>query len=420
MRLRLTWLALALAAPVTAQAQERLGIEDAVRLALERSAEVRSAEADVGAARIRRDDAGRLLAANPELEGAWGARRDGGGSQPEYGAAIAQPVEVGGQRGLRIEGARSALAAAEASLRARRAAIAAEARLRFGAALAAAERTAIESDGVRISEAALAGEDERRRAGAGTLLELNAARVELGRARRSLAEAIAEETAARAALLAAIGGDAASPLELEGSLDALGAPATAPPPPVTALLAHARAARADLAAARASAIEARAAERLAGRGAIPTPSLGASWSREEGATIVQGVVRVPLPLFDRNRPARADAAARATRDDAAVLALERELTQEVVAAHAALVAAGAVLDAAGGEALTAAAENLELATEGHRAGRVRWTELIAARREALEAQRAHVDARAGLHAARVRLAAVLGEEDAASAAVRGR
>jgi outer membrane protein, heavy metal efflux system len=227
MRLRLAWLALALAAPVTAQ--ERLGIEDAVRLALARGAEVRSAEADVGAARIRRDDAGRLLAANPELEGAWGARRDAGHSEDEYGAAIAQPVEIGGQRGLRIESARGRLAAAEASLRARRAAIAAETRIRFGAALAAAERVALEAGGVRIAEAALSAEQDRRSAGAGTLLELNSARVELGRAGRAHAAAVADEASALAALGAAIGADPASELELAGTLDLLAREGGAPP-----------------------------------------------------------------------------------------------------------------------------------------------------------------------------------------------
>jgi outer membrane protein, heavy metal efflux system len=418
MRLRLAWLALALAAPVTAQ--ERLGIEDAVRLALARGAEVRSAEADVGAARIRRDDAGRLLAANPELEGAWGARRDAGHSEDEYGAAIAQPVEIGGQRGLRIESARGRLAAAEASLRARRAAIAAETRIRFGAALAAAERVALEAGGVRIAEAALSAEQDRRSAGAGTLLELNSARVELGRAGRAHAAAVADEASALAALGAAIGADPASELELAGTLDLLAREGGAPPEPVEALLVRARAARADLAAARASAGEARSAERLAGREAIPTPSVGVSWAREEGATIVQGVVQIPLPLFDRSRTARAEASARATRDDAAVVALEREIAREVVAARAALVGAQAVLDAAGGVSLAAAGENLELAIEGHRAGRVRWSELLVARRDALDARRAHVDAREALHAAGVRLAAALGDGAPAPEAARSR
>ncbi|MGE5047838.1 MAG: TolC family protein, partial [Deltaproteobacteria bacterium] len=92
------------------------------------------ARTELDAARARRDIASRLLPANPSLEVGAGHRTiEGGATDIDRSIELSQQIEIGGQRGARID-------AAEADLRAARAAAEAAERLVIGDVLAAAAR----------------------------------------------------------------------------------------------------------------------------------------------------------------------------------------------------------------------------------------------------------------------------------------
>src|SRR5438093_10022878 len=78
-----------------------LQLEEALARARAASPLVRAAAADVAAARGRLTQA-RLLPTNPVLSGELARHTEPGAAQIDRGVALAQAIEVGGQRGLRI------------------------------------------------------------------------------------------------------------------------------------------------------------------------------------------------------------------------------------------------------------------------------------------------------------------------------
>ncbi|MCM2334183.1 MAG: TolC family protein, partial [Anaeromyxobacteraceae bacterium] len=122
---------LALLASSTASAAgaaEPLTLPAATARALARSPEVRSAAAEVRAARARLEEASRVLASNPELSLGGGPRDGGPGRTTDLELALSQRIEVGGQRSARVASARAGLGAAEARLSSARARLAADVR----------------------------------------------------------------------------------------------------------------------------------------------------------------------------------------------------------------------------------------------------------------------------------------------------
>src|SRR5262245_27462862 len=117
-----------LAVPATAAP---LDLEEALARARAANPALRAAAAQVEAARGRRTQAG-LLVANPVLSGEL-ARHTGPGedAQLDRGVALAQEIEVGGQRGLRVTVATHEIVRAEQMLADRDRTVTAEVRRAF-------------------------------------------------------------------------------------------------------------------------------------------------------------------------------------------------------------------------------------------------------------------------------------------------
>jgi cobalt-zinc-cadmium efflux system outer membrane protein len=317
---------------------------------------------------------------------------------------VSQELEVFGQRGLRREGATRALAAAEARLEMRRVEVAAEVRETFFRALAAEEQAKLAAEAFSVAEDAVAAAEARVGSGAAARMEVNAARIALGRAARERAEAERRRSSARGALVVLLGVEAGTSFELRGEL------APAPRAVVSAeeVLSAALARRPDLVAARQDVEAARAEARLAGRDALPDPRVGVSYAEEEDARIVRGGVAVDLPVFQRNQEARGVARARLRQAERAVEALERTIRAEVTLAVERERTAASAAEAFGGATMASVSENLQLVTEAYRAGKVNLFELLVIRREALEAMTAYLGALEELAAARAELKRVAG------------
>lgn len=111
-------------------------------------------------------------------------------------------------------------------------------------------------------------------------------------------------------------------------------------PPLEALIARAESGRGELIALRHEIDSARLALRAAGRRAIPEPEViaGTKSSTALGGDVGSVLsIQAVIPLFDRGRPERALAAARASRAEAQLDALRLRVRAEVAALRAAVM-----------------------------------------------------------------------------------
>jgi cobalt-zinc-cadmium efflux system outer membrane protein len=383
-----------------ARAGEPLTLGGAVERALARSAEVNAAAAEVRAAEGRLEGASALLAANPELSGAAGSRRGPAERSAEWEVALSQRLEIGGQRGARVAAARAALAAAEARLGAARARVAAEVREALGRAAAARLRADVAAEARRLAEQAASAAERRFQAGDVARIEVNGARVERGRAARAAIQADEERRAALADLELALGAEPGASPEVAFTLEREGSGAEPDP---DELVRAALATRLDLAAARLDVAAAEAEARLAARSAVPSPALGVSVAREEGADVVLGTLSIELPVFARNRAERAGASARLDAARGALASLERRAAGEVRLALERVRAARRMLDTLDPATVAALAEDVALVTKAYEAGQIELVRQQLLRREALEARRERIDALEALDRAEARL-----------------
>ncbi|MCY1024042.1 TolC family protein [Pyxidicoccus sp. MSG2] len=358
-------------------------------LALEHSPRLLPARAEAAAARARLEGASLLFQQNPEVSAAVGPRQRPGNTSVDVGLGVSQRLEVFGQRGARKDAARAELSSSEARLEALKVDLAAEAREAFAQAVAAEQEVRLAEEGRTLADQAFRAAQERQAAGAASRIEANTARVEQGRAARESALALQRRSVAYAQLRLLLGLESSEALALEGGVMA---PPSAQAPPLETLLERALAHRAEVKAARAEVDAARAEGKLAAREALPSPRLGASYSREEDANIIQGTLSLELPVFNRNPAARGVSAARLTQAEGTLRAVEQLVRSEVTLALERYQGASAAAAVYSEDVLAALQENLELVNEAYRAGKVDFLELLVIRRESLDARRGYIDA----------------------------
>jgi cobalt-zinc-cadmium efflux system outer membrane protein len=387
-----------------AAAPRPLSQQEAVALALERNADLQTLAAEVSAAQARLSGASPILATNPEVSVAAGPRHFESRTSTDATVEVAQRIEIAGQRGLRMQAAEAGIGAAEARLQARKAEVAADARAAFVRVLAADEQLALASAAVDLARSGLAAAEERKRVGAASQIEINTARVEVGRAFREQLAAIRRKASAGAELRLLLALPSEDDVRPQGTLSQ---------PPLregvdVSSLEQQRESRADLRAARQDLTAARSERSLAGREVVPSPKVGVSLQREEGANIVQGTIGIDLPLFNRNQTARGTAAVRERQAQIALAALERRISQEIALAAGRYQAAANAASVYRGEVLAASEQNLTLVTEAYRAGKIDFLQLVVLRRSAVEARLGFIEAIEELNAADAQLDRVLG------------
>ncbi|MET0402505.1 MAG: TolC family protein, partial [Cystobacter sp.] len=218
--------------------------------------------------------------------------------------------------------------------------------------------------------------------------EVNTARVEMGRAAHERVLSVRRRSLALGELRLLLG---LAPTDVPRLAEDW-KPDTSTPPPLEELLKQALANRAEVKAARAELDAARAEVTRASREALPSPRVGALYTREEGMNIIQGTLGLDLPLFQRNQAARGGASARLVSAQATLEATEQRVRAEVALAlerYQNARDAGSVYSA---EVLEALQQNLALVNEAYRAGKVDFFQLLVIRRDALDARRGSIDA----------------------------
>ena len=368
--------------------------------------EIRTAESELAVAKARAQGASLWAQDNPALDVAAGPRDAPNDHFLDYSVALTQPIDVAGQRGARIAAASAAVLAAEARVGAQRAEVAAKTQEAFGRVLASEAARLLADETRRLVDEALRAAEERHRTGDASLIELNTARIEAGRAAREHALAAQREQLARGELKLLLNVEPRMALDLEGDLADFATRRTNPrawesPRPDQPERPEVVAARRELEAAR-------GAERVAARAALPRPRIGASYRREEDVPIVQALLSLELPLFNRNDAARAEARARVVQAETALLAVERRVAQEREQALARYAAAELALSGYHRAAVNAASENVELATEGYRDGKLDFLDLLLIRRASIEVRHGYIEALEELNAADATLRRVSG------------
>lgn len=390
-----------------AHADASLSMERAVEVALRQNAELTSLAAEVRAAEARVRGASLLLQSNPELSLAGGQRRDGAEKQAEYEAGVGQRLEIFGQRAARMEAARAARGVTAARFRSRRVEVAARVRETFARAVSAEALVKVARESLELARQSAAAAERRLELGDGNRMDVNTARVEIGRAAREVSLAEQRRRAALADIRLLLSLDATADLQLAEGLETLRLPTALPS---TAALQKALAAHPDLEAARQELAEAGAEKRQAEREVLPSPRLEARYARDEGANIWLGGLSFELPLWNQNQGPKGVAQARVEQSTRALEAVERRVRQEVALATSRWELAQEGVRAYEGDVVKAMEENLKLVTAANLAGKVGLVELLVIRRDTLDARRGYVDARQELVAAAAELARSLGQE----------
>ncbi len=379
-------------------------LAEAVARAGGRAPQVRAANAGLSAAEasVR---AARLLP-NPtldlEAENVLGSGPYSRFQQAETTLSMSVPLELGGKRAARTGVARAEQASARIELSAARAELTLRVTQAFIERVASERRLAAANARRELAERSERAASLRVESGKASPIEGQRATAQ--RVGAVLAADRARRAAARAAATLSRLTGAEAPLALAAPWFDDAATERGIDAHATPLALAAAQARVDAAGARLRAAD---SER------VPdvTVSAGARRFRETNDTAAVLSVSVPIPVFNRGGAELARARAELDKAQAERAAAEIDFAEALDAARSSVADARANAIAAAGPELEAAREAARIAGVGYRAGKFTEAELIEAEHALAEAQEAAVDALAGLHDARARLARLLGHAE---------
>jgi cobalt-zinc-cadmium efflux system outer membrane protein len=371
---------------------------EAVETTLKNNPDLQAARLEEITAQGRLDQAGLLLKSNPVIEGSL-SRKDtvpGGGEKvTNHTLSLSQEFEIAGQRGLRVDAARSGMDKAAQDIRDRERVLIAEVKDAFAKALAAKRKVELADEAVRLQEQLVSSAMVKYKAGEISQLEQNLADVELGKARRERLLAEKERREALLNLQALLGAQPKSDFSVEGDL-----PMEAPPvPDKEKLRALTASQRPDVLSATAEVQQARAAMKLAGREAIPSFTVSGFYNQDDRLNETGVMLSFPLPLFDRKQADRKEAAAKAGQALIKQASLERAVERELEEAYTNLVSASEEVSLFKKDVLGKALENLGLMNLAYKEGKIGFFEVRLAQKDTIDAQFAYLESQVRLQLA---------------------
>ncbi len=311
------------------------------------------------------------------------------GAGPRFGdahaiqaeAQIAQPLQFG-LRGPRIRVADAGVRHAEATTAAELRELSLEVSNAFSEARHADLVIEISARARDVAERALEVAERRRRAGDITDLDVDLAKIALGRARSAHAAAQAERAEALGQLAALIGASPDDTIVLAGDL--------APPPLTLDTLRGATAQRADVRALETEAAVARAEADLARAEARPDLGLWFGYERDVNDTILIGGVTLGLPVWNRGQGDRAAAGAKERRAELQRAAVLSATARHVLDAYEAYVRARESVELFERDVLPSLVDAEKLLDRGVETGQIPIVEFLAVRNELLANRREHL------------------------------
>ncbi len=381
-----------------AQSAHALTLNEAVETALKNNPGIQAVRLEEGAAQGRLDQAGLLLRSNPVIEGGV-SRKDtlpGGGEKVKnYGLRLSQEFELAGQRGLRVDAARSGWEKANQDIRDRERVLVAAVKDAFARALAAKRKIELAGEAVTLQEELVASAAVKFQTGDISALEQNLADVELGKSRRERMLAEREQREALLGLQELLGVKPTLSFSIEGELPS----ETSVIPDRDKLREAVVLQRPDVQSAVAEVRQAKASMRLAGREAIPSVTVSGFYNKDDKLNEGGVMFSFPLPFFDRKQADRKEAAAKAGQALIKQASLERTIGRELEEAHANLIAAAEELSLFKKDVLGKAMENLGLMNLAFKEGKFGFFEVRLAQRDTIDAQFAYLESQVRLQLA---------------------
>jgi cobalt-zinc-cadmium efflux system outer membrane protein len=340
---------------------------------------------------------------NPAIELGGGRRRAAGGTiDYDRSVELSQQIEIGGQRGSRID-------AAEAELRGATAAAAAAERLvtaevLSGVAQVVRSRQVVELVRDQREAASRLAEVGRARAEKGVAAPLEselteAARIQALRDERTAAQELLE---AEARLATAVGYDVQ--LESDAPL-----PAGAVMPKALAdLEQEAILTRPEVVSARNDVEAARARVDLLRRERIPDVTIAGGYRHEEFSDVVGLRLAIPIPLFRRNQGEIAEQQARTSQAALAARQAELRVRLAVRAAYRSWERAKAAADAVPSDLDARLRRDVRALQQAYQRGTLPLTVVLTSLRETQAARRTTLDARMDAVMASIDLARTAG------------
>ncbi len=374
----------------------RLSLDEAIRIADERSpaiaaarAAVRQAEAGVVTAGERPNPAVNVLSEGYSFTG---TNRPSFFDNQEIVLRVEQEIEMSGRRDLRLSGARIGVDAARAALRDRQRHVDLEVRRAyFQVVLARADDEVARTSLDEIDQVIVLN---RARFDQGEISGIELRRLQVERFRfaddRFTAELALKH--ARSALLSLLGVEALDqPFETTESLalSPAAAETVTGAAPAAALRAQALASRPDLQAIRLERDRARRDSRLQQALRTPNLTIGGGWRRDFGENGLVIDLTVPLPLFSKNKGGIARADADQGMADARVAAAERMVALDVQQALDSLTVSRARAGYIEREYLKAAREARDIVLASYREGAATLIDYLDAQRAYREALRTY-------------------------------
>jgi len=381
-----------------AQSAYAMTLSDAVETALKNNPEIQAVRLEEGAAQGRLDQAGLLLRSNPVIEGSV-SRKDtlpeGGEKVKNYGLRLSQEFELAGQRGLRVDAARSGREKALLDIRDRERVLVAAVKDAFARALAAKRKISLAGEAVKLQEDLVASATIKFQTGDISALEQNLADVELGKSRRDRMLAEREQRETLLGLQEILGVKSSVNFSIEGEL-----PSETPVIPEKEKIPdNVAQQRPDVQSAAAEVRQAKASMKLAGREAIPSVTVSGFYNQDDKLNEGGVMLSFPLPFFDRKQADRKEAAAKAGQAIVKQASLERSIDREIEEAHANLRAAAEELSLFKKDVLGKAMENLGLMNLAFKEGKFGFFEVRLAQKDTIDAQFAYLESQVRLQLA---------------------
>jgi outer membrane protein, heavy metal efflux system len=367
--------------PTSAETFE-LDLERTLLLARQRAPALLAARARIAEAEGRLAGASIALRDNPSLEALVGRDLASGG-RPVVEATVWQPIELGGGRSARIAAARAGIDRERAGAEIARRALLREVATAYFRALHTAERMRIAERAQALAQATVEVAERRQKAGEAGALDGTVARAAFGRARAEVHGAAADLARVTGELEVLLGLEKSDRVVLRGTLTA-----DRPRPALSAKASR----RPELRLLAAERDEA-AAEAAAARGRRwPDFALGVRYAQEESQHALLGGLQISLPFFERGQGTSQSALARRTRAALELSATERAADIELRTALDAYRQRLRVLAEIERVVLPELDRGERISRQSYEAGETALVDLIAVRREFIEARRFHLDA----------------------------
>ena len=368
-----------------------LTLEEAVTTALKENPDLRALRLEAETAKAQLDKAELPLISNPSVE-TYGSKKEkapeeGSGRVTNYGIKLSQEFEVAGQRGIRIDVANKNLSKVSLDIADRERVLRYEVKSAYARALAAKERTALTEEVVRVREDLLNLTKTKYQAGDASALEVNLAEVEAGKARSDLVAARQALEEAILGLQATLGGGSDDLPSVEGQLS----------PDVTIVpdrgtLKAVISERPDIKAAAVDVEKSSRATELVRREAIPNPSLGGFYNRDELRNEVGIILTISIPLFDTKQAEKREAQARLEQAKIRRAGLGLTIERELDETYKNLISTLNQLSLYKKEIIAKSIENLNLLNLAFKEGKISFFDVRLAQRDAIDVRFAYLDA----------------------------